>query len=35
MAGEMEETFGVEIDPAAFLQHPTIAAMIEAFDKKE
>ena len=28
MAGEMEEAFGVEIDPAAFLQYPTIEAMI-------
>ena len=28
MAGEMEQAFGIEIDPAAFLQYSTIEAMV-------
>jgi acyl carrier protein len=30
MAGELEEAMGLEIDPAAFLQHPTLESMIRA-----
>ena len=30
MAGELEEAFGVEIDPAGFIQFDTIEAMVLA-----
>jgi len=30
MAGELEVSLGIEIDPAAFLQYPTLEAMIVA-----
>lgn len=34
MDGEMEEAFGVEIDPASFLQHPTIGAALQAVEQQ-
>lgn len=30
MAGELEEAFGIEIDPAGFIQFDTIEAMVVA-----
>lgn len=30
MAGELEEQFNIEINPATFIRHPTFASMIEA-----
>jgi acyl carrier protein len=32
LAGELEEAFAIQIDPAAFLQHPTLEAMIVSLD---
>ena len=32
MAGEMEQAFGIEIDPADALRHPTIEAMIAVYE---
>lgn len=34
MAGALEESLGVEVDPAAFLQYPTIEAMVSALENK-
>lgn len=33
MAGELEDALGVEIDPAAFLQFPTIEGMVAALER--
>jgi polyketide synthase 13 len=33
MAGEMEQVFGIEIDPASFLQYPTIGASLRALEQ--
>ena len=35
MAGALEEDLGFEIDPAAFLQYPTIEAMVVALEQGE
>ena len=35
MAGGLEEELGFEIDPAAFLQYPTIEAMVAALEHGE
>lgn len=35
MAGGLEEELGVEVDPAAFLQFPTIEAMVAALEHGE
>ncbi|MEO8926164.1 MAG: acyl carrier protein [Caulobacteraceae bacterium] len=35
MAGGLEEELGFEIDPAAFLQYPTIEAMVVALEQGE
>ena len=35
MAGGLEDFLGVEIDPAAFLQYPTIEAMVGALEQGE
>ncbi len=35
MAGDLEEELGIEIDPAAFLQYPTIEAMVAALERGE
>lgn len=34
MAGELEEAFGIEIDPAAFIQFDTFEQMIAALGAK-
>jgi acyl carrier protein len=33
LAGELEEFLGIEVDPAAFLQQPTLEAMIAGLDR--
>jgi acyl carrier protein len=35
MAGGLEEELGFEIDPAAFLQYPTIETMVAALEHGE
>lgn len=35
MAGGLEEELGFDIDPAAFLQYPTIEAMVAALEHDE
>ncbi len=35
MAGALEDELGLEIDPAAFLQYPTIEAMVAALERGE
>ncbi len=35
MAGGLEDFLGLEIDPAAFLQYPTIEAMVAALEHGE
>ncbi len=35
MAGELEDALGAEIDPAAFLQYPTLEAMVAALESGE
>ena len=35
MAGALEDELGFEIDPAAFLQYPTIEAMVAALERGE
>jgi acyl carrier protein len=32
MAGEMEQAFGIEIDPAEALRHPTVEAMLAFYE---
>jgi acyl carrier protein len=34
MAGELEDALNIEIDPAAFLQHPTIEAMVSWLEQQ-
>jgi len=33
MAGDLEETFALEVDPAAFLRFPTLRSMIAALER--
>ena len=33
MAGDLENELGFEVDPAAFLQYPTIEAMVMALER--
>ena len=33
MAGDLENELGFEVDPAAFLQYPTIEAMVIALER--
>jgi acyl carrier protein len=34
MAAELEEAFGLEIDPAGFLQYATIEAMVASLEQR-